>query len=76
MKKSILFLLMMFLYIINVYSQNEVYQYFQGQMPAINYNNQLGGYVLPSEGTLKMLVIFAQFPDDNYDTQNAAWVKG
>jgi len=76
MKKTILLLLLIILYTIKVYSQKEVFEYFHGQMPETNYNNQLGGYVLPSEGTLKILIIFAQFPDDNYDTQNSAWVKG
>lgn len=38
--------------------------------------NQIGGYLLPSEGTINVLFIFAQFPDDNFDTSNSTWVKG
>ncbi len=75
MKKALLLLFIIFL-TIKAYSQEEFYEYFHSQMPTINYNNQIGGYVLPSEGTLKILIIFAQFPDDNYDTQNGAWIKG
>ncbi|MCH7723745.1 MAG: hypothetical protein IIC76_10520 [Bacteroidetes bacterium] len=37
---------------------------------------QIGGYVLPSEGTINVLFVFAQFPDDNHDTSNTTWVKG
>lgn len=40
------------------------------------YNGQIGGYILPSEGTLNVLIVFAQFPDDNYDVNNPYWVKG
>lgn len=40
------------------------------------WNGQIGGYALPSEGTINVLFIFAQFPDDRHDTLNATWVKG
>ena len=35
-----------------------------------SWNGQIGGYALPSEGTINVLFIFAQFPDDNYDISN------
>ena len=34
------------------------------------------GNVLPSIGTVNVLVVFAQFPDDNYDIYNSSWPKG
>lgn len=40
------------------------------------WSGQIGGYALPSEGTISVLFVFAQFPDDNYDTLNTTWVKG
>lgn len=41
-----------------------------------SYNGQLGGYILPSEGTVNVFIVFVQFPDDNYDINNPYWVKG
>lgn len=40
------------------------------------WEDQIGGYVLPSEGTLNVLIIFAQFPDDNHDPNCPSWIKG
>ena len=37
---------------------------------------QVGGLYLPSTGTINVLIIFAQFPDDNYDINNSSWPKG
>lgn len=34
------------------------------------------GRWLPSEGNLNVLIVFAEFPDDNYDVNNPKWVKG
>jgi hypothetical protein len=34
------------------------------------------GKWLPSIGKVNALFIFAQFPDDKYDTTNARWIKG
>lgn len=34
------------------------------------------GYILPSIGTVNVLMVFAQFPDDNYDINNSIWIKG
>ena len=38
--------------------------------------NQIGGYALSSEGIMNVLIIFCQFPDDNYNTTDPYWVKG
>jgi hypothetical protein len=40
------------------------------------WEGQIGGYVLPSEGTINVLFIFAQFPDDNWDIYNSSWSRG
>ena len=40
------------------------------------WNGQIGGFQLPSEGTLKVLFVFVQFPDDNYEINNPSWTKG
>ncbi|MEW6653769.1 MAG: T9SS type A sorting domain-containing protein [Bacteroidota bacterium] len=37
---------------------------------------QSKGRWLPSEGTINVLIVFAEFPDDNYDINNTRWVKG
>ncbi len=37
---------------------------------------QTKGMWLPSIGEINVLFIFAQFPDDNYDTLNSRWPKG
>ena len=34
------------------------------------------GIILPSIGTVNILLVFAQFPDDSYDTANVLWPKG
>ncbi len=34
------------------------------------------GNRLPSIGAVNVLVIFAQFPDDNYQTTNSIWIQG
>jgi len=42
---------------------------------ALSSSDQPGGYVLPSEGTVNVLVVFSKFPDDNYDTTNTVWPR-
>lgn len=37
---------------------------------------QSKGRWLPSEGTINVLIVFAEFPDDGYDTSNTRWIKG
>lgn len=54
----------------------EKYNYFHGFMPNVSYNGQIVGLALPSEGNIHVLFIFAQFPDDSYDTLNLSWPKG
>jgi|GEM_PF-1244004 len=34
---------------------------------------QVGGYQLPSVGTIRILMLFIDFPDDSLDPGNAAW---
>jgi M6 family metalloprotease-like protein len=38
-------------------------------------DDQPGGMLLPAEGRIHALFIFAQFPDDNYDPGNVQWRK-
>jgi hypothetical protein len=35
-----------------------------------------GGRYRPASGTFKVLVIYAQFPDDNTDINNPNWIQG
>ncbi|MFA8342906.1 MAG: T9SS type A sorting domain-containing protein, partial [Rhodothermaceae bacterium] len=35
-----------------------------------------GGHALPSIGNLHILIVFAEFPDDNYQPSNSRWIKG
>ncbi|HMN23864.1 MAG TPA: T9SS type A sorting domain-containing protein [Ignavibacteriaceae bacterium] len=76
MKHIIIYLQVIFaVSVSNIFSQNE-------QMNCVtNYtetawNGQLKGRHITSEGTLKVLFIFAQFPDDMYDNSNSTWIKG
>ena len=41
-----------------------------------SWKGQIGGLILPSTGKVNVLVIFSQFPDDNFDTNNTQWPKG
>jgi len=41
----------------------------------VTYTYGAGGYKLPSIGTINILLVFAEFPDDNYDTTNTRWIK-
>lgn len=41
-----------------------------------SWNGQPGGKYLPSHGTVRALLVFAQFPDDSLDTNHAEWPKG
>ena len=34
------------------------------------------GFILPSAGTINALIIFAQFPDDDFQTGSSLWPKG
>ncbi len=42
----------------------------------ITYQGQIGGFALPSSGTLNVLIVFCQFPDDNYNINDPYWQKG
>lgn len=41
-----------------------------------NYKYGAGGYKLSSIGNLNILIVFAEFSDDNYKTNDTRWVKG
>ncbi|MCL5027795.1 MAG: right-handed parallel beta-helix repeat-containing protein [Bacteroidetes bacterium] len=43
--------------------------------PSFVWNGEIGGLYLPSEGAIKVLFIFAQFPDDNF-AGNSSWYLG
>jgi M6 family metalloprotease-like protein len=36
---------------------------------------RIGGLYLPSTGTIRVLIIFVQFSDDDYDIKNSSWPK-
>ena len=38
-------------------------------------SNENYGFILPSIGTINVLIIFSQFPDDNYEGDNSLWPK-
>ena len=40
-----------------------------------SWNGQIGGRLLPSSGTLNVLFVFCQFPDDNFNISNSTWTK-
>ena len=50
---------------------------FENNVPTyVTYNYGDGGYKLPSVGSIHILLVFAEFPDDSYDVNNSRWVKG
>ncbi len=49
---------------------------FCGMQGTTTPSSQLGGRYKPASGTFKVLVIYAQFTDDNTDISNPNWVKG
>lgn len=76
MKKIYLILLLMFCFgFTNLYAQNNAMFCTPTGTENI-WNGQIGGFALPSEGTIRVLFVFAQFPDDNHDISNSTWVKG
>jgi M6 family metalloprotease-like protein len=76
MKKLCLIMsLMCFIGFTNIIAQNDPMICTPTGMENV-WNGQIGGWLLPSEGTIRVLFVFAQFPDDNYDVSNATWVKG
>jgi len=75
MKKLFLIFVLLPLLALNAGSgigENDVCQ----SSPAFAWNGtSIGGVYLPSSGTIKVLFVFAQFPDDKYYTTNSGWVK-
>ncbi|MCC7445756.1 MAG: T9SS type A sorting domain-containing protein [Saprospiraceae bacterium] len=76
MKKIYLILLLMFCFCFtNLNAQNDAMLCTPTGTES-TWNGQIGGYALPSEGTIRVLFVFAQFPDDKHDTTNSTWIKG
>ncbi len=76
MKKFYLAFVLMYIFMfINLSAQDNPMQCMATAPENISIS-QIGGYLLPSEGTINVLFIFAQFPDDNYDISNSTWAKG
>lgn len=65
---AILFLLISF----QLFAQE--YNCIMASLPEVALQHK--GRWLPSEGTIKVLIIFAEFPDDSHDIYNTRWVKG
>ncbi len=60
----------------SIFSQNGVPEFDFSTPVSTHYTYGAGGYKLPSEGSINILMVFAEFPDDQYDTANTRWVKG
>ncbi len=87
MKKPVYLTIILLIYfcISNLFGQQNLFLDSGNQMYTKNSDNalspsvwkgQIGGFILPSTGTVNVLIIFSQFPDDNFDTTNALWPKG
>jgi hypothetical protein len=74
--KYILFFLLFSFISLNAGDDLAKYNYFHGSYPSTSWSGQIGGVDLPSQGTIKVLYVFVQFPDDNYQPSNSAWPKG
>ncbi|MDY0082547.1 MAG: T9SS type A sorting domain-containing protein [Ignavibacteriaceae bacterium] len=74
MKKLLLFVLLMSVITFNSYAQID--EFLCTTEPEFVWSGQVGGLYKTSEGTIRVLFVFAQFPDDNYDINNVTWPKG
>jgi len=54
----------------SIFSQNGVPEFDFSTPVSTHYTYGAGGYKLPSEGSINILMVFAEFPDDQYDTAN------
>ncbi|MGE5401215.1 MAG: hypothetical protein ACM3S2_12490, partial [Ignavibacteriales bacterium] len=52
------------------------YNYYHAVSTITSSPTQTGGVILPSQGAVNVLFIFAEFPDDNYQTTDSRWPKG
>jgi len=76
MKLYLIAFYLIMLLLANVQAQmNEMICLEENEKVAV-YQGQIGGYLLPSSGTLNVLIVFCQFPDDNYNTNDPYWQKG
>ncbi len=69
-----LFGILIFAFVSNAFSLQP--DDFCGMQATAGSSSQLGGRYKPASGTFKVLVIYAQFSDDNTDINNTNWVKG
>lgn len=71
--KKLFFLFVLFFSVISVYANiGEV----NDAPSSFVWSGDIGGLYLPSESTINVLFIFAQFPDDSYEINNPSWPKG
>ncbi|HXF90367.1 MAG TPA: T9SS type A sorting domain-containing protein [Candidatus Nitrosotenuis sp.] len=75
MRSILLMLFLIFTFCMQLISSSQAEQFcsMQGTSAA---SAQLGGRYKPASGTFKILVIYAQFTDDNTDINNSNWIKG
>jgi hypothetical protein len=59
-----------------IFSQSGVPEFDFSTPVSTHYTYGAGGYILPSIGTINILIVFAEFPDDQYNTASTRWVKG
>ena len=76
--KKILLNLFLFLIATNIFAETGTYKSINEIKTILSttYNYEYGGYTIPSTGSINVLIIFAEFPDDKYDTTNTLWQKG
>lgn len=74
MKKAVVFFVLIFNLSLFPQDADFVPPSYEVEVPAAEQNSK--GWLLPSEGNIHALIIFAQFPDDNFWTDNADWPKG
>ncbi|MGD8782147.1 MAG: T9SS type A sorting domain-containing protein [Ignavibacteria bacterium] len=60
----------------NAQISEATYNYFHGEITSGSWTGDTDGYALPSHGQIHVLIVFAQFSDDNYDIYNSDWQKG
>ncbi|HSW54416.1 MAG TPA: T9SS type A sorting domain-containing protein [Ignavibacteriaceae bacterium] len=76
MKSYLVIFILILLFIPNMKAQVEEMNCVEINEKVAEYQGQRGGYLLPSSGTLNVLIVFCQFPDDNYNINDPYWQKG
>ncbi|MFH0733936.1 MAG: T9SS type A sorting domain-containing protein [bacterium] len=73
--KNLIFTIFLLVLCGNIFAQDP--SFFESFQPSgLTYNYGAGGYALPSVGTINILMVFAEFKDDMFETNNVRWVKG